>query len=79
MNKVNVKRFIPLLISLFALCFALSWIGAAPKARAEGETEPSEPEGGLPAGAIVAITAGSVAGAAAIAAAICFAVRKRKQ
>ena len=41
MNKVNVKRFIPLLISLFALCFALSWIGAAPKARAEGETEPS--------------------------------------
>lgn len=41
MNKVNVKRFIPLLISLFALCFALSWIGAAAKARAEGETEPS--------------------------------------
>ena len=44
----------------------------------QGE-QPSEPEGGLPAGAIVAITAGSVAGAAAIAAAICFAVRKRKQ
>ncbi len=44
----------------------------------QGE-QPSEPEGGLPAGAIVAITAGSVAGAAASAAAICFAVRKRKQ